>query len=76
MIGRPQLKESRLCDLVKLLTTWLKTGTKNTRIWVVIVVIVITLFLFWAGALVYAYVVDDLGPMPGDATSGPAQSSY
>ena len=76
MIGRPQLKESRLRDLVKLLTTWLKTGTKNTRIWVVIVVIVITLFLFWAGALVYAYVVDDLGPMPGDATSGPAPSSY
>ena len=76
MIGRPQLKESRLRDLVKSLTTWLKTGTKNTRIWLMIVVIVITLFLFWAGALVYAYVVDDLGPMPGDATSGPAPSPY
>ena len=76
MIEHSQMKEAGPRDLVKLVAAWLETGTKDRRIWVVIVVIVITLSLFWAGALVYAYVLDDLGPSPGDATSGPGPRSY
>ena len=39
MIECSQMKESGPRDLVKLVAAWLETGTKDTRIWVVIVVI-------------------------------------
>ena len=46
------------------------------QIWPVIGVIIITFLLFWAGALVYAYVADDLSPIPADERSVPAPRSY
>jgi hypothetical protein len=49
---------------------------KDKQIWLVIVVISISFFLFWAGALVYAYVVDDLSPTPADERSVPVPRSY
>ena len=48
----------------------------DTKIWSVIVVITIALLLFWAGALVYAYVADDRSPMPADERSVPAPKPY
>ncbi len=49
---------------------------KDIQIWPVIAVISVTLILFWAGALVYAYVADDRSPAPADERSVPAPRSY
>ena len=49
---------------------------EDTKIWSVIVVISIALLLFWASALVYAYVADDRSPRPADERSVPAPRSY
>ena len=68
--------ESKRGDLVKFLTPRLKLKTKGTPIWVVIMVISIALLLFWAGALVYAYVADDRSTMPADERSVPVPRPY
>ena len=54
----------------------LKMKIDDTKIWSVIVVISIALLLFWAGALVYAYIADDRIAMQADERSVPAPKSY
>jgi hypothetical protein len=76
MIERTHAREPNLSDLVKFLTARLRMKTKDSRIGVVIVITVITLFLLWAGALVYAYIADDRSDMPADERSVPAPRSY
>jgi uncharacterized membrane protein len=49
---------------------------RETQIWFVIGIIVVSLLLFWAGALGYAYVADDLGPKPADERSVPPPRSH
>jgi hypothetical protein len=49
---------------------------EDIQIWFVIGAIVISIFLFWAGALAYAYVADDLTPTPADERSMPPPKSY
>jgi hypothetical protein len=72
MLERTHRTDFDHIDLVKFLTVRLKMKIKDSRIWVVIVITVIALSLFWAGALVYAYVVDDVSPTPADEMSMPA----
>ena len=50
--------------------------TREERIWLLIGTVSIALFLFWAGALVYAYLGDDRGPAPADERSVPAPRAY
>jgi hypothetical protein len=57
--GMYQARKSNLGDLMKFLTGRLKIETREERIWLLIGIISIALFLFWAGALVYAYLGDD-----------------
>jgi hypothetical protein len=74
--GTYHAKESTISVVMKSLNRRLRTTTKDTPIWSVIGVTIITLFLFWAGALVYAYLADDRSPMPADERSVPAPRSY
>lgn len=60
----------------KFLTRLSREEIKDSRFWVVVAVIILSLFLFWAGALVYAYVKDDLSTMPADESSVPAPQPY
>ena len=46
------------------------------QIWPVLGVTIIALLLFWAGALVFAYVADDLSPAPADERSVRAPKPY
>jgi hypothetical protein len=50
--------------------------TKDTRTWVVIGVILLSILLFWGAALVSAYLADDVSPTPADERSVPAPRSY
>ena len=74
--GTFQARESTLSVVIKFLTRRLRMTTKDTRIWSVIGITIIALFLFWAGALVYAYVADDRSQLPADERSVPAPRSY
>jgi hypothetical protein len=55
---------------------FLRMKTKDKRVWSVIGVIIIALFLFWAGAQVYAYIADDRSATPADERSVPAARTY
>jgi hypothetical protein len=74
--GTFQTRESTLSVGIKFLTRRLGMKTKDTPVWIVIGVIILALLLFWASALVYAYVADDRSPMPADERSVPAPRSY
>jgi H+/Cl- antiporter ClcA len=74
--GMYQARKSNLGDLMKFLTGRLKMETREERIWLLIGTVSIALFLFWAGALVYAYLGDDRGPAPADERSVPAPRAY
>ena len=54
----------------------LKMKTDETQIRSLISVISIAVLLFWAGAVVYAYVADDRSAAPADERSVPAPRSY
>lgn len=62
--------------VVKSLTRRLRMTTKDTRIWTVIGVLILAILLFWAGALVYAFLADDVSPTPANERSVPAARSY
>jgi uncharacterized membrane protein len=49
---------------------------RETQIWFVVGIIVVALLLFWVGAVVYAYVADDLSATPADERSMPPPRSY
>lgn len=68
--------ESTLSVVIDFLTRRLRLTTKDMRIWIVIGVILLSILLFWAGALVYSYFADDRSPMPADERSVPAPRSY
>ena len=74
--GTFQARESTLSVVIEFLTRRLRLTTKDMRIWIVIGVILLSILLFWAGALVYAYVADDRSPKPADESSVPAPRSY
>jgi hypothetical protein len=76
MINGPYAREFNFSELIKSLTERLKMKTRGTPIWSVIVVTIMALLLFWAGALVYAYEADDRSPAPADERSVPASRSY
>lgn len=69
-------RDSKLKPVMKFLTRRLKMEAKDTRIWSVIVVIIIAILLFWVGTLVYAYLADDVSPTPANERSVPAPRSY
>jgi hypothetical protein len=70
--GGYQTRVFNLGDLMKLLNA----KTRDLRVWSVIAVIILAILLFWAGALVYAYLDDDVNPTPPDQRSMPAPRSY
>jgi hypothetical protein len=74
--GTFETRESTLSVGIKSLTRRLGMKTKDTPVWIVFGVIILAPVLFWASALVYAYVADDRSPAPADERSVPAPRSY
>jgi hypothetical protein len=54
----------------------LEMTIKDIQIWSVIGITLVALLLFWAGALVYAYLANDVSPTPADERSVPAPRSH
>jgi hypothetical protein len=76
MEGSYQATDSNAGVVMKFLTGQLKMEAGDVRIWSVIAIIIISLLLFWASALGYAYVADDRRAAPADDRSVPAPRSY
>ncbi|HBB87239.1 MAG TPA: hypothetical protein DC047_06455 [Blastocatellia bacterium] len=71
-----QVKDSDWGVVMKFLTGRLKREAGDMRIWSVITIIILSLLLFWAAALAYAYVADDRGAAPANERTVPAPRSY
>jgi hypothetical protein len=74
--GTNDRRNSTLSVTMNFLTRWLGGGIEDERFWLVVVVIVLSVFLFWSTALVYAYWADDITATPADERSVPAPQSY
>ena len=71
-----QMRESIQSVEMKFLNRLAGGKIKDMRFWVVVAVTIVALFLFWSGALVYAYVADDRSQLPADERSVPAPRAY
>lgn len=74
--GIHQLEKANPGVVTKFLTGRLRMEARDMRIWWVIAIIVVSILLFWASALTYAYVFDDRSTAPADERSVPAPRSY
>lgn len=74
--GNYQLRDSKPGAVMKVLNRLARGQIRDMRFWVVVVVVIISFFLFWSTALIYAYVADDLSLSPADERSVPAPRSY
>jgi hypothetical protein len=74
--GTHELEQSNPGVVTKFLTGRLSMEARDMRIWSVSAIIIMSLLLFWAAALAYAYVADDRSAAPADERSVPAPRSY
>jgi len=70
------MRESPRSVAMKFLNRLATAEIEGTRFWSLAVVMIISLLLFWAGTLVYAYIADDRSAMPADERSVPPPRSY